>query len=599
MENRKKCAPITRGAAMSFGFKKATPSPVHSTTTANLPSVAANVTRETIEPLVIAPLEPRNGTPKLPRAKKDGLTKTPNRFGFRPIVPLSNKVADLNGKETDIRETPRPHSSQALKLSRPRSSSETRYQHPPVQEARPESVQGKYTNLPRPQLPVRSAPSNDKWAKTMANRQTATKPRQQNSSMSSLFSNSDSGISSQKTNKEPEPFEIQQLDHSPAMANKFRNSKEVNKGPLVRPTEMVLTDRRTKRFDLRDLVGEGAGSAGSQPARRTQGQGTTASVHASAQERREAFSSPATSSHRLTFSSDSDVADEGYDEASTEEKQFRDKEATEKDEMVCGGAGESPIDEMWGRGEAMALEDEVAATISQVDQSPSLMHQPLRSVLLKIEDPTFASLAAMSHSTLLEDEVGPETPNLSSSPPSSMEPLPPPPNLGKEGCPDSPDTPTHASNSLSSDTRERDFLIDDEIADQPGLVFDEARGNGTGTNDMSVTDTSKTIAKIAGEVSRVLASISPRMAKKHGDLGSTNSMSTLSPCESLASDDLMIDNDRSDASMFEDMNDLDDAALISEVETQRGQVMKEWNSILSSHPGRATLPVAAPLHNRG
>lgn len=38
--------------------------------------------------------------------------------------------------------------------------------------------------------------------------------------------------------------------------------------------------------------------------------------------------------------------------------------------------------------------------------------------------------------------------------------------------PDSPSTPTHGSNSLSiSDGR--DFLIDDEIADQPQLCFSE------------------------------------------------------------------------------------------------------------------------------
>lgn len=42
------------------------------------------------------------------------------------------------------------------------------------------------------------------------------------------------------------------------------------------------------------------------------------------------------------------------------------------------------------------------------------------------------------------------------------------------GSPGSPGTPTHASNSLSLSSDARDFLIDDEIADQPGLVFDEA-----------------------------------------------------------------------------------------------------------------------------
>lgn len=43
-------------------------------------------------------------------------------------------------------------------------------------------------------------------------------------------------------------------------------------------------------------------------------------------------------------------------------------------------------------------------------------------------------------------------------------------------CPLSPGSPTHASNSLSlSDGR--DFLIDDEIADQPALCFSDKHGN--------------------------------------------------------------------------------------------------------------------------
>ena len=60
------------------------------------------------------------------------------------------------------------------------------------------------------------------------------------------------------------------------------------------------------------------------------------------------------------------------------------------------------------------------------------MNPPLRSVLLTIEDPTFATLAAMSSSVMLEDEVSPETLDLSCSPP-SVEPLPPPTNLSKDG----------------------------------------------------------------------------------------------------------------------------------------------------------------------
>ena len=60
------------------------------------------------------------------------------------------------------------------------------------------------------------------------------------------------------------------------------------------------------------------------------------------------------------------------------------------------------------------------------------MIPPLRSVLLTIEDPTFATLAAMSTSSMLEDEQSPETPDFGSSPSStSVDPpsLPPPPEM--------------------------------------------------------------------------------------------------------------------------------------------------------------------------
>lgn len=46
-------------------------------------------------------------------------------------------------------------------------------------------------------------------------------------------------------------------------------------------------------------------------------------------------------------------------------------------------------------------------------------------------------------------------------------------------CPLSPGSPTHASNSLSLSDGDvgRDFLIDDEIADQPALCFSDKHGN--------------------------------------------------------------------------------------------------------------------------
>lgn len=52
----------------------------------------------------------------------------------------------------------------------------------------------------------------------------------------------------------------------------------------------------------------------------------------------------------------------------------------------------------------------------------------------------------------------------------------------------SPDTPSHASNSLTLSDVARDFLIDDEIADQPALCFSKNHGKlykGLGVGTLS------------------------------------------------------------------------------------------------------------------
>lgn len=46
-------------------------------------------------------------------------------------------------------------------------------------------------------------------------------------------------------------------------------------------------------------------------------------------------------------------------------------------------------------------------------------------------------------------------------------------DINEKGSPTSPGSPTNASNSLSLSDGKDDFLIDDEIADQPSLVFED------------------------------------------------------------------------------------------------------------------------------
>lgn len=67
------------------------------------------------------------------------------------------------------------------------------------------------------------------------------------------------------------------------------------------------------------------------------------------------------------------------------------------------------------------------------------------------------------------------------------------------------------------------------------------------------------------------------------------SVDTLSPCESIASDDLILDYEHSDASSYEEqradtgtaLQDMDNATILSELEAQGEDVMRQWSSLLS------------------
>ncbi|XP_073985877.1 uncharacterized protein isoform X4 [Rhodnius prolixus] len=637
MEKGKRCPQISRGQVTMFGFKKPSP-PSGATrgvglpTEPSLPSETGGVLQETIERLVIVPVHPRQGSSKLARAKKDG-TKSTNRFGFRPPSAMS-KVADINQSdsksESDFRQSNRPQSTPALKLaSKQRSMSEPRCNNKSSSSASAscvsnvpaspaaQQVSGKYalktSRLPLPQSatyrPTSAVngvngigPQADKLAKTKANNQRAAQSKQfytTSAPNTSSSSPTDSGFGGQKPCRNDNVLEIQQLEHSPNMAHKFRNFHHQK----ARPMEMVFTDGRTKQFELRDVQpsrsaasSEDGGigraqqlAAGNSPARHPLRQATNRSP--------------------LTTSSSSSSGDEVFDEVSNEEKQSRDKLSSEKVRLGCSPEEEDTanLDEedeetMWGRGEAMALDEQLpCANMPELDQSPGL-----RSVLLTIEDPEFANLAVMDQSaSMLEDEVLPESPDISCSETTSVEPLPPPPNLAD--APGSPGTPT---NSFSSDAKDRDFLIDDEIADQPGLVFDtegshRLRKDGVSrtetsvrsednidllaslnADDASILNTSRTISRLAGEVSQVLANMNgSQVSCRNGrpQRGSVTSLNTLSPCESLASDDLMLDHDIS--AQFDELHELEDAPLRTEIMSQSNQVLQEWSSLLSTHPG--------------
>lgn len=123
--------------------------------------------------------------------------------------------------------------------------------------------------------------------------------------------------------------------------------------------------------------------------------------------------------------------------------------------------------------------------------------------------------------------------------------------------PVTPGTPTHASNSLSLSDARDDFLIDDEIADQPALMFNDKRQKGSPshhddyrTSSMNLTSDTPTLRDITLNSNGSLRSLNKLQALKfQSSSPATNrktiersgSLDTLSPCDSIASDDLMGD----------------------------------------------------------
>ncbi|XP_055914702.1 serine-rich adhesin for platelets isoform X3 [Eupeodes corollae] len=175
----------------------------------------------------------------------------------------------------------------------------------------------------------------------------------------------------------------------------------------------------------------------------------------------------------------------------------------------------------------------------------------------------------------------------------------------------SPGTPTHASHSLSLSDCGRDFLIDDEIADQPALLFNESNdGIELGAHvGHSHTDTptlmetgsmrslkSQSKARSALQAAIELSLRTPVSLRKVV-LNRAESLDTLSPCESICSDDMMMDFDvnssmdsidnRMSASIRSRsgsaLHKMDDSQMLSELEGKGSDMMRELNTILRVH----------------
>ncbi|XP_026737579.1 uncharacterized protein LOC113500869 isoform X2 [Trichoplusia ni] len=167
-------------------------------------------------------------------------------------------------------------------------------------------------------------------------------------------------------------------------------------------------------------------------------------------------------------------------------------------------------------------------------------------------------------------------------------------DASKNPTPESPGTPTHASGSLSlSDGRD---FFDDEIADQPALLF-RKNADGSPSSKTIESDTSKHLRR-----SRERITNSPLVQRnrklcglRNGGTERTPSLDTLS---SLASDDLMMDNDlaqsitslqsvddyieRLDSSLRSGLNSLDERQLRQELSSSKNAV-RQWSQLLEQN----------------
>lgn len=477
-------------------------------------------------------------TPRLLPPKKEqttGSSLRTNRFGFRqPSSRYTDKVTDIYTNQNAIvfNQDKNPDDivpkSSSSSLSRTNNSSlqtnnsATKVRYSPVNQlcynnqtmttstetsssrrstGIPEPI-SKYTlqssHLPQPQYAVRVNDANSKFAKTAVNqsRKVSTVSRGSAGSQSGSGTE-DSGVSSQPgySTMENETIRgIRRLDSSPRRSqSRSRNLRMIVNG---------------KNFDVRDIDDESTVTEISV----IQLPKSFAAVNLNTglvRERTNQYQRIVNKDNRYaesvtSMSTISTTSSEGYDEGLGEEKVYKDRSKTEKLSSIKNDfCLQNSDDPEYGHGEAMA--DEYSFSLMDVDdcqdnsttpqqlkiitnaaKNGSMQKNTLRSVLLTIEDPAFAfAAAAATSTTMIDDETSPVeslvdslTTSISKSSKKERVVVEKSGNrANNDDDDDSPGTPTNASNSLSL-SEEREFF-DDEIADQPGLVFDDnARGHG-------------------------------------------------------------------------------------------------------------------------
>ncbi|CAK9821571.1 hypothetical protein ANTRET_LOCUS277 [Anthophora retusa] len=528
-----------------------------------------------------------------PQQQQDGFTKQPHR-----VVQVSNmEKMTTKMKQSPVQNTITYNNANTMHTDGNRRSSGI-----------PEPI-GRYTlhtsHLPLPQYAVRMTDANSKTAKTAVNQSRKVSAASKSSTSSKEGSSTeDSGVGSQQGC--PGENDSRGVDYTDGSLTRRRG--------LGRPRNLRMVVNG-KSFDVRDVRDDDntITEISVIPLSKTFAAATTGLVR----ERATQYQRNVNKDNRYTESttSMSTTSSEGYDEGLGEEKVYKDRSHSEKIPSIKSDFSlPSSDDPEYGHGEAMADEYSLSSSdecqrstsvqhlqnSSSLTKSGTLPKTALRSVLLTIEDPAFAAAAATS-TTLIDDETSPVdslfdslTASITHSdvkPPKKENAMQQSGNTIED---DSPGTPTNASNSLSlSEGRE---FFDDEIADQPGLVFDDNSRAGAETQSavtsQIVTENSHTLIESSPKtgVGHVkTATNSPHHGKRISRAGSVD---TLSPCESIASDDLILDYEQSDASSYEEqqhrvetstaLQDMDNATILSELEAKGEEVMRQWTSLLGT-----------------
>ncbi|XP_044011488.1 M-phase inducer phosphatase isoform X3 [Aphidius gifuensis] len=600
-------------------------------------------------------------TPKLSRPKKE-LTSgnTPvrtNRFGFRQSTSrFTDKVTDINTNQNTNNNNFNKDEIIDERLSRPMTrinqiNTKTNNNHSAYNNNSsqgmtivdgairrssgiPEPV-SKYTlqssNLPQPQYAVRINDTNSKINKTAFNqsRKVSTISKSSNGSQSGSGTE-DSGIGSQQgysfIDNEINRNNIVRLDSSPRRStSRPRNLKMIVNG---------------KNFDVRDCDLHDGDSTVTEisviPLPKTMSSSSNVNLNTGLiRERTNQYQRNVNKDNRYaesitsmtSMSTMSTTSSEGYDEGLGEEKVYKDRSRSEKKLTTIKNdfspSSSADDQEEYGHGEAMADEysfssiDECRINnnlkkfniIKNKNKNNNINNDDESCVLLTIEDPEFAIAAAAAaiSTTMIDDETSPAD-SLVDSLTTSLSQTDVKIGIKKEQDiiekidniivnDDSPGTPTNASNSLSlSEGRE---YFDDEIADQPGLIFNDTARSHKGQFSQVSQENEQTLNETFSKQHLLQDNSIENSPINCRRVNRMESVGTLSPCESITSDDLMLDYEQSEANSYNgtsrrlDSNPaihaLDDSTILSELEAQSEQVMREWSSLLGTQQPNTNL----------